>query len=612
MNSLIENPFQIITPEDLDPHEAVDLFVDDFTDFPQIIASGHMFLIGPRGIGKSMMFRYLQADCQCIVKECTFAELPFIGIYIPIKNESFVKTELKRLENRHASEIFNEHLMISHMSVKIFESILKSNNAVECIDSASLYSLYKDTFLSLIYPYNLGQVNDICSCDDILKNIIAIMNNAYKEADRYVKRLSFTKDLPIYEGPLFDYQDFLVPLLSNLENVKGFSKGTIYLLIDDAHFLSEVQTHILNSWIATRTSRKISLKISSQYNYKNYYTVTGATIDTPHDYTEIDMTTIYTNTAKGNYKKRIQSIVNKRLKLASISVSAEDFFPTDRDQENEILKIAEEYKVKFDQGKGRGNKRSDDANRYARADYIKRLAGTSKSSSSYSYSGFDQLVHLSSGIVRHFLNPAYVMYSKERANKDTQEILSISSSVQNDVSREAANKFLFNDLEKLKKGENHEIVPIEDIERLSNLVQGLGGLFRKLLLSERSERRVFSIAISDTLSDNVEQILEIGVNFGYFHRSTIGRKDSKSGGRTRLYVMNRRLAPIWNLDPTGFAGYLFVKNFILEEGIENPIRMLRRVENNEIFQDLEQQQLNLFGSQEESLTVNSFEESEGE
>lgn len=85
------NPFQITTPEDLDAETTVSLFVDVFTDFPKIIDQGHVFLIGPRGVGKSMMFRYLQADCQCIVEKCKFSELPFIGIYIPIKIGALLK-----------------------------------------------------------------------------------------------------------------------------------------------------------------------------------------------------------------------------------------------------------------------------------------------------------------------------------------------------------------------------------------------------------------------------------------------------------------------------------------------------------------------------------------
>lgn len=603
-----KNPFQITTPEDMSAKDAVDLFVDVFTDFPVIINPGHAFLMGPRGVGKSMMFRYLESDCQCIARNCTFSELPFLGIYIPLKNAGFVKiTELKRLEDRHAGEIFNEHLMVSHMSEEVFGNLLKNSHAIESINAESLMTFYNETLLPLLYPYNLGVTLSAGKypCQDILKNVKSLMRNAYTTAVNYAKGLSFTTELPVYEGPLFDYQDFLVPLLSGLTDVKGFSKGTIYLLIDDAHFLSKTQTLILNSWIATRTSRKISLKVSSQYNYKNYYTVTGATIDSPHDYSDIDMTTVYTS-ARGKYRDRIRCIINSRLRLAGIDTEAQEFFPYDAEQEAAINKIAEEYKAKYDAGEGRGYYRSDDAVRYARPDFIKSLAGPRKSSSTYSYSGFNQLVHLSSGIVRHFLESAYKMYSIEVADRNVPTISAISPSVQNEVSRSEANRFLFSELEKYEKEGLENAVPKEKIECLSNLIQGLGGLFRQILLSDRSERKIFSIAISDDLSDEVETILNIGVNLGYFHRSSIGRKDRKSGGRTRLYVMNRKLAPLWNLDPTGFAGYLFVKNALLEEGIRNPHRMLRRIEQNGTLQNMDEQ-LTLFEFSDEVQLTNSIE-----
>lgn len=601
----VKNPFQITTPEDLTAEEAVSLFVDVFTDFPKIIDPGHVFLIGPRGVGKSMMFRYLQADCQCIVQKCGFSELSFVGIYIPVKNWSLVKTELKRLEDRHASEIFNEHLMVTQIIIETFNSLLNNRNAIESINPESLFDYYQEVFIPMLDSVDDKQIlgNELYPTKDILKNIKLIINDAYRLAMNYTKKLAFTNELPIFEGALYDYQEFLIPLLTELSNVSGFPKGTIYLMIDDAHFLSEIQTRILNSWIATRTSRKISIKVSSQYDYKTYYTVTGATIDSPHDFSEVDMASVYTtNSAKSNYKDRIKSIVDRRLRLFGIISSVNDFFPYDKKQEEEINKIAEAYREKFDNGQGRGYYRDDDAYRYARPDYIKNLAGISKSSSSYSYSGFDQLVHLSSGIVRYFLEPAHIMYSKAIAavdNGSETTINYISDSIQNDVVRDIAENFLFSELERYKNEGHEKAIPREDLRKLSNLVQGLGGLFRQILLSDRSERRVFSIAISDELSEEAETILNIGINFGFFHKSTIGRKDRKSGGRTKLYIMNRRLAPMWNLDPTGFAGYLSIRNSLLIEGMYNPQSLLRRIERKGSLDELEYRQLNLFDSFEE-------------
>ncbi|QOX63293.1 hypothetical protein FRZ06_07995 [Anoxybacterium hadale] len=597
-----KNPFQITTPENLDAQTTVSLFVDVFTDFPKVIDPGHVFLTGPRGVGKSMMFRYLQADCQCLVEDCVFSELPFIGIYIPIKNWSLVKTELKRLDERHASEIFNEHLMVSQIATEVFDSLLKSLKAVESIDKTSLIQYCKYVLSPLTDCDITWESGEINSTFEILSQIKCYMNSAYSKASMYTKKLAFDTHLPMYDGPLYDYQDFLVPLLSSLSSIIGFPKGTIYLLIDDAHFLTDVQTRILNSWIATRTSGRISLKVSSQYDYKNYYTVTGSTIDSPHDFTEIDMATVYTaNSGKSNYKERIQSIVARRLALYNINVKPELFFPVDEEQEKKVETIATDYRKKYDDGNGKGYYRDDDAYRYARPDYIKSLAGKSKSSSTYSYSGFDQLVHLSSGIVRYFLEPAHIMYSKELAIDTNRKVESISPSIQNRVVRDEAENFLFIELERYKKEGHESAIPKEDLERLSNLVQGLGGLFRQILLSERSERRVFSIAISDNLTEDVERILDIGVNFGFFHRSTIGRKNRRSGGRTKLYIMNKRLAPIWNLDPTGFSGYLFIKNAVLQEGIRNPQSLLARIERSGALQEMEYVQLNLFTPNDEPM-----------
>ena len=58
------NPFEIKTPEQNSAQDVVDLFVNVFADFKQVLEKGHTFLNGPRGSGKSMMFRYIQPDCQ--------------------------------------------------------------------------------------------------------------------------------------------------------------------------------------------------------------------------------------------------------------------------------------------------------------------------------------------------------------------------------------------------------------------------------------------------------------------------------------------------------------------------------------------------------------------
>lgn len=54
---VINNPFTFTSPEELDATQAEQLFVETFTDFPQVKLPGHSMIVGARGSGKSMMFR---------------------------------------------------------------------------------------------------------------------------------------------------------------------------------------------------------------------------------------------------------------------------------------------------------------------------------------------------------------------------------------------------------------------------------------------------------------------------------------------------------------------------------------------------------------------------
>ena len=610
-----KNPFKITTPEDLTAEETVRLFVDVFTDFYQITDPGHVLIKGPRGVGKSMMLRYLEPDCQCLVHSVSIKALPFIAIYVPLKNTNFALAELKQFENKHAFLLLNEHIMIVHCLIKVFDN-LKNSQLFDDVDATKLKKFYVEDFNPILEMQETEILEEYDNVE-LLNMMTKQLESVYREVMRYIKKCAFKTGIEPYNGELYDYNNYFVPLIEKLSEAISDNKATFYLLMDDAHYLSDVQTRILNSWLASRTSRKVSLKVSTQYNYKTYYTTNGSTIDTPHDYTELDMATVYTEgnkTVKSTYYRRIHDIVDKRLKLMGIDTPVEDFFPVDEEQEKDIKDIEKKYIDAYDKGEGRGYNRTDDARRYARPDFIKGLAGKSKSSHTYSYSGFDQLVNISSGIVRYFLQQAHSMYAKQQAILDkSQQVEFITPAIQNAVVRERANQVLFSDLEAYSVEGHENAYPKEDIKKLSNLIQGLGGLFRVVLLSDRSERRVFSIAISDEPSQEVLRILDIGIQLGYFHKSTIGRKNAGSIGRTKLYVLNRILAPIWTLDPNGFAGYLFVKNSVLENAIKQPINMITNsnLYNEKADEDIQISLFELFPEMSQESEVEVFD-GEGE
>lgn len=592
------NPFFVKRPEDMMAEESKSLFVDVLAELPEIKSKGHTFIHGPRGSGKSMIFRWLQPDCQLLVKNVeNIADLDLFAVRIPLKNTDFTVGEIARLEDRHASSLINAHLLVLYFTAVIMDTFRKltyDNNAEHVREAKALIT---DAFFPLLKKSgwngngDLGKISKVKGCFNYMYDLSNVL---YSDFKNYLRQYSFTTEIFPYQGPLLNYMDFLYPLIKKIVDLAFTPCGPIYLLIDDGDWLSMTQTRVLNSWVATRTSKVACLKISTQYKYKTYYTLTDLLIETPHDYSEVDISTVYTTSYKDKYRKRIIEIVKKRLKLAEINTDPKNFFPCDREQEEKIAKKAEELRRTHSDGKGRGYRASDDAVRYARPEFMRELAGTSKSLHSYSYSGFDQLVHISSGIIRNFIEPASKMYSAASAETGKKNIREIPPSIQNKVIREVSIRFLFDSLENRGDDKHDESPSTDQIDKLSNLIHALGNLFFHVLISDRAERRIFSFAFSDDPNEEIKSIISLGVHLGYFHKSTIGRKERGFSGRTRLYILNRMLAPVFKLDPTGFAGYLFVTSSLVNEAFYKPYSVLRRIRDKGLESELEVKQLSLF------------------
>ena len=596
------NPFTVRTPEDLAAAEAAGLFVDVFTDFYKIREPGHAMLNGPRGSGKSMMFRYLAPDCLCIAEKRELAELDFFAVLVSIKNTELNLTELRTISGKSVDTILNEHFLTMFVASKVFSYLgglkVDPSNSHAAAVSAFVNTVVCDRLARCGLRSDLVPAADYPASAQAFTALGHLFDRLYHSVGQYIKRLFPGTPPSQFDGPLCGYLDFLHPILHAMSALPFMPSGPIYLLIDDADTLSHVQTRVLNSWVATRTSHDVSIKISTQMRYKTFSTVSGGAIETPHDYSEVNIADLYT-TNRGRYRSRVKEIVAKRLTLAALDVRPEDFFPVYQEQEERVRQIANDIRSGRHPVAGKGYRISDDVLRYARPLYMRSLTGRKKASSKYSYAGFDQLVHISSGLIRHFLEPAALMYNEQRA-RNVGAVTHIEPAIQDEEIAQMASLLMTSEFDKIALDEEvaQEYVAagrpefIEHRRCLRNLIETLGGTFRQKLLSDDSERRVFSVAISDEPTDDVIDVLELGVKHGYFQKSTIGNKDGT--GRTALYILTRRVAPYYKLDPSGFAGYLFVTSDRLREGMLRPARLLRRVKHQGVaaaFGELAQQRL---------------------
>jgi hypothetical protein len=582
MTTSLTNPFSVTTPETMTAQEVVDLFVP-ISEYFDIQDPGHVFVHGHRGCGKSMMFRLMSPDCQVLYRSSSLKSLPYYGIYLSIKLTELNIPEFRRLDGQLAGFILSEHTLAGYLVVKAMQSL--SDNFAKHIDDENKLNELKDycresmiaRLKAVGWKGDDSVLNTAASASELLSFVIQSFNLIHTQTFQYLKRLAFITELVPFDGPLIDFQDFLLPMLRELRKCSFMPQGPIYLLIDDADNLNFQQTQVLNTWVSYRTTADLSLKISTQLNYKTRLTTSGLRIEAPHDYSEVNVSGIYTGPAKEKYPQWVKDIVGKRLEQLGISTTPEAFFPWDQSQEEAIAAIGEEYKQKWKPDSG-GFRPRDDAYRNARPEYIKRLIASNQGHR-YKYAGFEQLVHISSGIIRFFLDPAADMFAEEQKNSGGLKVTFIRPDTQDKVIRDKSNEILLSEFDQLIEDIDKSSPETPDyaqkLKKLQNLISTVGAMFHELLLSERAERKYFSFALSDSAEAEVREVLRLGVQYGYLYQSSISTKEGM--GRTTLYVLTRRLAPFFKLDPTGFSGHKFVTNAFLKAALEKPKTTQNRI-----------------------------------
>lgn len=582
------NPFGVQNPEHVDAHYIARNFVEVQTDFPRLQERGNTFIHGARGTGKSMLLRSLEPRVMILQKKSdSLKVLPFLAVHVPLRKADFGAPEIN-LHKGYAVNAIGEHLLAMHVTLRVAE-LLESFSADIPVKSAELFlrrfeELFRvaggatDTSLSPADPVSpFRQVARICETDVF-------------RVRQYLVRYPFQKGDADYEGALAGFLDFLVPLAREIRQLDGLPNVPLFVMLDDADNLPIPLQRVVNSWVSTRSAGDICLKVTTQLAYATMRTIDNRIIESPHDYAEVNLSAVYT-ARFDTYSRRVKEIIKKRLENAGIQTSVEDFFPLDKLQAERLKQIADqiadEHAAKnADSATQVGPQRPrDEVRRYTVPQFMREIAGSAKSTHTYSYAGFRSLVDLSSGVVRWFLEPASRMYDRvvSEAGESVGKITEIPVTIQDSVIKDWSAEFLEpltrrtdeipDDQHDLTEGiaslhaYGHET---ELYEQLRNLIEGLGRLFRsKLLDSEAREQRVFSVVLRDRPSPALERVLNLGVQLGYIQRSDYAAKEALGGRRPR-YILARRLGPHYKLDISGYAAHLSIMSSLLERATRDP------------------------------------------
>jgi len=389
-----------------------------------------------------------------------------------------------------------------------------------------------------------------------------------------------------YEGATTGYHDFLLPFIKYFQAFSFLNGAPIYLMIDDADRLLEAQQSILNSWVANRDHDALCIKIGAvREGYKTFLTRDGGVIEQPHDFSEINVDELYTQ-SKSDYSSKVKLIAERRLEIANSKVTdIEKFLPMDPNEQKLFEEIKRQTSEEWSKV-GEPGRQNDYVNRYASARLFQYLRKTKKKKS---YAGFQTMVDLSSGIIRDFLEPCYLMFDKSVSIGDNPiESGSIQPSTQNEVLYRYSEYLLITKFDDIRR----DLTPEKwsHLSKLRRLVESLGRLFyERLHDAEAREARLFSFTIrGQNIPDDVEEVLKLGLTYRFFHLRTYSTKEG--GGREFWYILNRRLCPVYKLDPSGFEGRISLTPQFLQLALEDPEKFVRM----RLKKGSERQQIQLF------------------
>ena len=573
-HQMSKNPFVVETPEKLTPGQIVALFVEKFTRLETIKQRKHTFIWGSRGSGKSMMARYLEPRCQQLhknVEEQTQQGDQFLAIYCPCKEGHLNRSEFKLLE-RSSSLILGEHslnLLIADRTVHCFieqfpESHFDHNALVSF--SQQVARLFDRASIATSIA---AADSEIDSQKKPLKWLSTLVDSELRNVAQFLRASALRSDAN-YDGATSGYHDFLLPFFRLVKSLPVFSRSTAYIMLDDADRLTKDQQSIVNEWIANRDHSYLCFKVSARRDhYRTMQTRSGSLLEQPHDFSEIDVDELYTR-SKSDFWKKVRLIADRRLSLAKMNpADIVEFLPSDRREEELLEKIraetAEEWKRVGEPGR-----KDDYVHRYAVPRLFQFLRRTRKRKS---YAGFDNLVDLSSGVVREFLEPCYLMFDRVvSAGNRSEKVNSIPTSIQNDVIYRYSEEFLLNKFEGLRQ----ELPPEEwgRLDKLRCLIESLGRLFYDRLHDATArEARVFSFTVRGSVSQEVSEVLRLGVRYRYLQQRTYSSKEG--GGRENWYILNRRLCPMFKLDPSGFEGRISLTADMVELACEDSDKFVR-------------------------------------
>jgi hypothetical protein len=584
-----ENPFAVYSPEQQTPKDFKEIFVKEYTWVNALETPKDFIIYGSRGSGKSMLLTFLELSHQLCYFNDKLEDFlsnqrvhKYLGIMVQVTNEELSTSRYELLsENQCGKKGLIQELCMNDLIMTILFRTLRTTvetNAIrEYIDNLDNTTIAEFCEKG-IERLDRNHFHKMCFKENEKNStkILALSNEFLKERTeiQYYANDVFQIRNPIYKANFASF-NYLNDFLVSLKELLKLPEYSFYILIDNGDEARANMQQCIDELISKRKHENICLKVA----LKKGANWDLQKIQTPHDFSPIDIDELY-STRGGVYNGRIREIANKRLGVAKINVCIEDFLPENL-TEKKILKLIqnelrEEYKKEYVEVYGttpialrptESDYVNNKINKCAPAILFRRLKKTAKS-----YAGFTNITHLSSGIIRQFLDLCSYMFDEEsKGLSEGKQVEIIGLKTQRVVIDRYANEMM-DDLKKKytyleQDGFSKELAV--QYRYLFNLIETLGIYYRKRLLDPKFvEPRVFTFTLKDPGKNRlVDTVLKLGTDENYFQSYWYS---SKTGlGKYPGYAFNRRLCPRYRIDHTSFRGRIELTTADLKKAMEN-------------------------------------------
>ncbi len=610
-----ENVFQHFYPDQqLSPKNIVDLFVKEYTEYNALTAYTHTFVFGSRGSGKTMLFKFLEPACQVIEYGSLekFFNQPdsFIGICIGYNTGDYTKTEFcKLLADKEVPLNVSKRIIMHYFIMDIADWTL--NTILGQLKQKIISDKEKEAVSKVISALDKKKIyDDIPEKERNLKTLKGIMkkekNKTLSSIQDYQSNYGTPSNRLKYTGNFTDPScqsgSFLYTFFDELRKLIGVADTPFFLLFDEVTEIEGIEPiikfhqQIINTFISQRVQNLVCTKVSACHeSYSTDVDINGRAIEEIHDYYVVNLDSLYTNNQE-NYYRRIKQIANRRLEIAQWKVNnIVEFLPENLTEINKMKKAiqytADEYD-KLPEDKKIGSKQNY-INKYARARFFQKFLEKTE----YGYTGFDNLVHFSSGITRAFLDACFHMvieYRQKDSEISNRDIEFIPFEMQKNAVKFYSNSFIDTEILQPIRRRATESEERKLLEELFNLIEALGQAF-KIRLDNKNSRypRIISFSVKETLRDSrLERILHKALRECFFHKKWYRGKSGYE--MLECFILNKRLCPRYKLDLSGFQGRIEISQEHLFLALDNPKKFVSWFKRRQKIAEKEEKQLPLF------------------